>query len=107
MRNGIWNRFAGFLFAILVPLAFSSLSTNANAQDYDKLSTRLAGIFDETYRENGLEVEDITGTMEFIGQIELGDPNRYYVYVDIHPDLEYTLAEIAPYFDGPHEEMED
>ncbi|MGJ8650700.1 MAG: S8 family serine peptidase [Opitutaceae bacterium] len=107
MKNAGWNRFASALFAILVPMALSSISPSANAQNYDKLSTRLAGIFSETYRENGLEVADITGTMEFLGQIEVGDPNRYFVYVEIHPDIEYTLADIAAYFDGSYEEKED
>lgn len=71
---------------VVAALAISS--PDANAVNYSKMETRLAGILDEDYRAPGQSVDAIKDTMEFLKQIEGypgEEPDRFYVYIDVDP----------------------
>ncbi len=69
------------------PRCLSGISSpDANAVDYSKMDTRLAGILDEAYRAPGQNVDAIKATMEFLKQIQGWpgpEPDRFYVYINV------------------------
>ena len=72
--------------AIVAALGISS--QDANAVDYSKMDTRLAGVLDEAYRHPEQTVDHIKATMEFLKQIEGWpgeEPDRFYVYIQVDP----------------------
>jgi Subtilase family len=83
--------------AVVVALLGVS-SPDANAVNYSKMETRLAGILDADYRAPGQSVDTIKAGMEFLKQIDGwpgAEPDRFYVYIQVDPA--FQVAALPPY----------
>jgi hypothetical protein len=76
------------ILAVIGVVSLVAAPRDANAVDFSKMSTRLAGILDEVYRAPAQSVDDIKATMEFLDQIQGWpgpEPDRFYVYISVDP----------------------
>jgi len=95
MNKKTWKR---PILAAIGVVSLVASPRDANAVDFSKMSTRLAGVLNADYRAPGQSVDTIKATMQFLGQIQgwLGEePDRFYVY--IHVDPAFPVAALPGY----------